>query len=114
MNTLDNVLVTKKLLPSLILYHHRRDKALGLTYPGKITLELVYHYWRLQEEQKQEQKRVIQVAYWNAIIQRSANEIAMLVARAEKAKNKARILEQVLVLEQMALHAKEELDKCLT
>jgi hypothetical protein len=48
-----------RILPALILYHHRRDQALGLAYPGRVTRELIYQYERVKREQADQAKEII-------------------------------------------------------
>ena len=41
----------QKIADYLLLHNHTRDNALGLIYPGRVTIQLAYHVQREQEAQ---------------------------------------------------------------
>jgi hypothetical protein len=96
-----------RILPALILYHHRRDLALGLAYPGRVTRELIYQYERVKQEQAD---RILKASFYHGIIQQSAVEIGRLVEQAKEHPDRARdILKLSRKIENRVKKARKEL-----
>lgn len=96
------------LLACLALYQHRQDKAVGIDWLSGRTRGLLWYYNFLK---RLELTNLITAEYLNETIQVKAAEIKLLVALAKKAKDKHKILKQVIELEKEINIAKAMLDE---
>lgn len=97
----------KHLTACLALQSNERDKALGINWASQQTIGLLWYYNHLH---KIDVGKVAMASYLNQTIQQGAAEIKMLVARAEKVKNKHKILERVVAIQQEVEKAQEQLE----
>lgn len=96
------------LIACLALYQHRQDKAVGINWLSERTRGLLWYYGYLQQKQVE---KLWMAGYLNGIIQQGHSQIKMLVARADKTRNKHKILERVKLIEQKVKEASEKLNE---
>jgi len=94
------------LLGCLLLYQHRQDEAIGISWTSAKVRGLLWYYGKLQEAAMDQ---MLTAAYLNGVIQQGAAEIKRLVKEAETADDKHAIARQVITLQEQIEKANEQL-----
>lgn len=96
------------LIGCLLLYQHRQDQALGITWYSKRVRSLLWYYLYLIH---QEQTILLQAAYLNGIIQEGSKQIKRLVSEAETAEDKRIIATQIMEIQKKVKAASNQLNR---